>query len=312
MQKACKNGYKERRNGGLAVSRQKLGMPSLPSLPKRPTLKPALPGRSNGADKKDKVLAAMKRANAAKNHYELLEASGQPRDTQQVVAWAKKAHRALATLLHPDTCAKLSLGAEAEAEATELFQRLGTALEILSDGRKRQAYDADLEELAKAALREEEAKRAGEAKAKLAAEQEALAQEQRDAEERARRRREEYAADKARRKKEKEAAKEAETKARVARWDAEAKEKAAIAAEQRGDACPAASSPAAVAPAAACRLAGLCPATRAPAAAAPAAACRLAGLCPAGGTAASAPGTAAASAPATACRLAGLGTARQQ
>ena len=282
-------------------------------LPKRPTFKPALPGRNNGGDKKDKVLAAMKLASAAKTHYELLEASGQPRDERQIAAWAKKAHRALATLLHPDTCAKLSLGAEAEAEATSLFQRLGTALEILSDGKKRQAYDADLEELVKAALREEEAKLAGVAKAKLEAEQEVLAQEQREAEERARRRREEYAADKARRKKEKEAAKEAETKARVARWDAEAKEKAAAAAEQQGGACPAACSPAAAAPAAACRLAGLCPAARAPAAAAPAAACRLAGLCPAGGTAAAASGTAAAAAaPATACRLAGLGTARQQ
>ena len=127
-------------------------------------------------------------------------------DEKDVEAWVKKAHDTLRKLLHPDVCAKLQLGADAEAEATDAFQRLQTAHETLSDSRKRQIYDLELAGQEEAAQREEQARRAEEEKQRAAEEkarrEEEEAQARKEEEERTRKRREEYAADKARRKKE--------------------------------------------------------------------------------------------------------------
>jgi len=57
--------------------------------------------------KEAKVLAALAAVGASTNHYELLAAAGIEREGTGIEQWAKKAQRALALLLHPDTCSKL-------------------------------------------------------------------------------------------------------------------------------------------------------------------------------------------------------------
>tara|TARA_B100000795_G_scaffold74378_1_gene52718 strand:+ start:98 stop:1180 length:1083 start_codon:yes stop_codon:yes gene_type:complete len=133
-------------------------------------------------DRKDKVLAALVAVRASTNHYELLLASDIEREGTGIEQWAKKVQRALTLLLHPDTCSKLALGREVEKAATEAFQEMQAAFDVLSDESRRSRYD---DELARQ-VAEREAAAAQEANAASKREQEEAAR-RREAEEAARR-----------------------------------------------------------------------------------------------------------------------------
>ena len=113
------------------------------------------------ASKKERVLAALAAVGRATNHYDLLAASGIEHDWADTEQWAKKAQKGLTLLLHPDQCSKLALGRDAEEAATEAFQGMQAAFEVLSDGAQRTKYDLILAK--EAAEREETARREAEA-----------------------------------------------------------------------------------------------------------------------------------------------------
>ncbi len=100
--------------------------------------KPAKPQQASTTSFRDEILALHRKLGGA-NHYTLL---GLERDSAPAVI--KRAYFQLAKRLHPDALTRLRLD-EVRSQAQEVFSAVAKAYEVLSDPKRRHAYDEELE-----------------------------------------------------------------------------------------------------------------------------------------------------------------------